>query len=213
MHIPDGFIPLEQCAIYFLIAAPFIVLSIKWARREMDEMKVPLLATLAAGIFAIQAINIPIPWGTSGHMIGAVLAAIILSSPWAGVLLLTIVLLVQSFVFADGGITALGANILNMGIISTFVGYYLYLAMKKLNIGIPIAAFTGAWFGLFISAIACSLELYLAGTFPLYEGLLFMGMYHAVIGLIAEGIITAIVIKAIAIVKPELIEKRMEAAI
>ncbi|MEM2924237.1 MAG: cobalt transporter CbiM [Methanocellales archaeon] len=213
MHIPDGFIPLEQCAIYFLITAPFIALSIKWARKEMDDKKVPLLATLAAGIFAIQAINIPIPWGTSGHMVGAVLAAIVFSSPWAGVLLLTIVLLVQGFVFADGGITALGANILNMGIICTFVGYYLYLAMRKLNIALPIAAFTGAWLGLFTSAIACSLELYLAGTFPLYEGLLFMGMYHAVIGLVAEGIITAIVVKAIATIKPELIEKRMEAAV
>ncbi len=213
MHIPDGFIPLEQCLIYFLIAAPFIALSMKWARKEMDDMKVPLLATLAAGIFAIQAINIPIPWGTSGHMVGAVLAAIILASPWAGVLLLTIVLLVQGFVFADGGITALGANILNMGVISTFTGYYLYLALRKLNIGITKAAFAGAWFGLFISAVVCSLELYIAGTFPLYEGLLFMGMYHAVIGVIAEGMITAIVIKAIAIVKPELIEKRAGAVV
>lgn len=214
MHIPDGFIPLEQCLMYFIIAAPFVAMSMRWAKREMDEMKVPLLATLAAGIFAIQAMNIPIPWGTSGHMVGAVLAAIILGSPWAGVLLLTIVLIVQAFVFADGGITVLGANILNMGIISTFAGYYLYLGMRKLGMGITKAAFTGAWLGLFLSAIACAIELYLAGTFPLYEGLLFMGIYHAVIGVVAEGTITAIVIKAIAITRPEIIgEKTARAAI
>ncbi len=213
MHIPDGFIPLGQCLIYFLIVAPLVALSMRWARREMDEMKVPLLATLAAGIFAIQAMNIPIPWGTSGHMVGAVLAAIMLGSPWAGVLLLTIVLVVQAFVFADGGVTVLGANILNMGIISTFAGYYLYIAMRKLGAGMTKAAFAGGWLGLFLSAIACAIELYLAGTFPLYEGMMFMGMYHAVIGVIAEGTITAIVIRAIAITRPEIIcEKTARAA-
>jgi cobalt/nickel transport system permease protein len=70
MHIPDGFIPLWQCAIYFIVALPFIAKSISWARKEMEEASVPLFATLAAGIFAIQAMNVPIPWGTSGHMVG-----------------------------------------------------------------------------------------------------------------------------------------------
>jgi len=205
MHIPDGFIPLWQCAIYFAVATPFILASLRWASKEMDEMKVPLLATLAAGIFAIQAMNLPIPWGTSGHMVGAVMAAIILGSPWAGVLLLTLVLLVQGFVFADGGITTLGANIFNMGIVSCFAGYYSYEGLKKLGTKTITASFIGAWLGLFVSALACAVELWLAGTFPLVEGLYFMGLYHAVIGVVGEGIITAIVIGVVLNIRPDIL--------
>ena len=127
MHIPDGFIPLWQCAIYFIIIIPFLYFSIKWANKELDERKIPLLGVLAAGIFAIQAMNIPIPWGTSGHMVGAAMAAIILGSPFAGVLLLTMVLIVQAFIFGDGGIIALGVNIFNM------VLYHLLSVFTVLN--------------------------------------------------------------------------------
>src|SRR5665648_544209 len=107
MHIADSLIPLPQCAIYWIIAIAFISGSIRWARNDLDEMKVPLLAALAAGIFAIQAMNIPIIAGASGHVVGAVMAAIILGSAWAGVLLLTLVLVVQGVVFGDGGITVM----------------------------------------------------------------------------------------------------------
>jgi cobalt/nickel transport system permease protein len=203
MHIPDGFIPLWQCVIYFIVALPFVVKSIYWARKEMEEASMPLFATLAAGIFAIQAMNIPIPWGTSGHMVGGVLVAILLGSPFAGVLLLTLVLLIQGLLFADGGITALGANILDMGIISTFVGFYTYKVLKgKLNIF--AASFAGAWLGLFISSLAVAVELAIAGTFPLLQGLFFMGLYHAVIGLVAEGTITAVVVTTVLKSSPEL---------
>ncbi|NOZ76170.1 MAG: cobalt transporter CbiM [Euryarchaeota archaeon] len=203
MHIPDGFIPLGQCAIYFALALPFVVKSISWARKEMEEASMPLFATLAAGIFAIQAMNVPIPWGTSGHMVGGVLAAILLGSPYAGVLLLTIVLVIQALLFADGGVTALGANILDMGVISTFVGFYTYRGLKG-RLGIFGASFAGGWLGLFVSALAVAVELAIAGTFPLAEGLMFMGLYHAVIGLIAEGMITSVVVTTVARVSPEL---------
>jgi cobalt/nickel transport system permease protein len=126
MHIPDAFIPLPQAAVYWIIALVFIALSLRWARKEMKEEKVPLVAILAAGIFAIQAINVPIPWGTSGHMMGAALAAIVLGSPFAAVFILTLVLIVQGVLFGDGGITVMGANIINMGVIGGFVGYYSY---------------------------------------------------------------------------------------
>jgi len=203
VHIPDGFIPLGQCAIYFALALPFVVKSISWARKEMEEASMPLFATLAAGIFAIQAMNVPIPWGTSGHMVGGVLAAILLGSPYAGVLLLTIVLVIQALLFADGGVTALGANILDMGVISTFVGFYTYRGLKG-RLGIFGASFAGGWLGLFVSALAVAVELAIAGTFPLAEGLMFMGLYHAVIGLIAEGMITSVVVTTVARVSPEL---------
>ena len=205
MHIPDSFIPLSQAIVYWIIALPFIIMSMKWAKNELDEMKVPILAALAAGIFAIQAMNIPIGMGTSGHMVGATLVAIVFASPWAGVLVLTLVLLVQGFAFADGGITTMGANILNMGVISGFVGYYTYAMLRK-NVSVNIAAFGGAWLGLFISAIACAVQMWLAGTFPLIPGLMAMGTYHLIIGFIGEGLITAVAISAIAKSRPDLLE-------
>lgn len=206
MHIPDSFIPLDQAVIYWIIALPFIIMSMRWARKELDEMKVPILAVLAAGIFAIQAMNIPIGMGTSGHMVGAALVAIVLGSPWAGVLVLTLVLLVQGFAFADGGITTMGANILNMGVVSGFVGYYTYAILRR-SLSTGIAAFGGAWLGLFISAIACTIQLWIAGTFPLVPGIMAMGTFHLIIGFIGEGLITSIAIAAIAKSRPDLLEE------
>lgn len=205
MHIPDSFIPISQAILYWIIALPFIFMSVKWTHNSMDETKVPILAALAAGIFAIQAMNIPIGMGTSGHMVGATLVAIIFASPWAGVLVLTLVLLVQGFIFADGGISVLGANILNMGVISGFVGYYTFITLRKLNQNLQISSFVGAWLGLLVSALVCAVQMYIAGTFPLIEGLMAMGTYHFIIGLIGEGLITAIAISAIANARPDLI--------
>ncbi|MGB3908168.1 MAG: cobalt transporter CbiM [Methanomethylovorans sp.] len=208
MHIPDSFIPLSQAIIYWIIALPFIFMALRWAGKEMDDTKVPILAALAAGIFAIQALNIPISMGTSGHMVGATLVAIIFASPWAGVLVLTLVLLVQGFVFADGGITTMGANILNMGVVSGFVGYYTFSALMKHKLSLQISSFVGAWLGLLVSALVCAVQMYLAGTFPLVPGLVAMGTYHFIIGLIGEGLITAIAITAIASSRPDLLENR-----
>lgn len=205
MHIPDSFIPMDQAIIYWLIALPFIFMSLKWARKELDDMKVPILAALAAGIFAIQALNIPIGMGTSGHMVGATLVAIIFGSPMAGVLVLTLVLLVQGFVFGDGGITTMGLNILNMGVVSGFVGYYTFVALKN-KAGIKVASFIGAWFGLFMSAIACAVQLSVAGIFPLVAGLAAMGTFHLIIGFVGEGLITAIVITTIEKSRPDLLD-------
>lgn len=205
MHIPDSFIPFDQAVIYWALALPFIIMSMKWAKNELDEMKVPILAVLAAGIFAIQAMNIPIGMGTSGHMVGAVLVAIVFGTPWAGVLVLTLVLLVQGFAFADGGITTMGANILNMGVISGFIGYYTYVVLRK-STGTSIAALIGSWLGLFISAIACAIQMWLAGTFPLVPGLIAMGTFHLIIGFVGEGLITSIAIAAIAKSRPDLLE-------
>jgi cobalt/nickel transport system permease protein len=204
MHIGDGLIPLWQTVIYWIIAVGFIVMALRWAHKEMDERMVPMLAVLAAGIFAIQAMNIPIPWGTSGHMVGAVMASIIIGSPWAGVILITLVLIVQGVLFGDGGITTMGANIINMGVISGFLGFYVYQVMRKTNTGISIAAFIGAWAGIFIAAEVCAIEMWIAGTFPLVLGLTWMGIYHAVIGVVGEGIITAVVVTAIASARPDL---------
>ncbi len=206
MHIPDAFIPMGQALVYWIIALIFIALALRWARRSMVEEKVPLVAVLAAGIFAIQALNIPIPWGTSGHMVGAALAAIVLGSPYAGIFVLTLVLLVQGVIFGDGGITVMGANIVNMGVVGGFVGYYGYTAVMGVAKNSYVAAFIAGWASLFISAILCAVELAIAGTFPLDLGLTFMGGYHAVIGLI-EGGITAVALYLIASARPDILER------
>lgn len=201
MHIPDGFLGWTW-PIFLIIAAVAVLYSLKWASENLDERNVPLLAVLAAGIFAIQAMNIPIPWGTSGHMVGAALIAIIFVSPWAAVLVLSIVLILQGLIFGDGGMTALGANIINMGLIGGFVGFYSYKALK--GVGRIPAIFIAAWASIFLASIACALELYMAGTFPLEAGLASMAIYHAVIGVI-EGIITVVVILGIDRVRPDLL--------
>ncbi|KAF5077682.1 cobalt transporter CbiM [Methanobacterium aggregans] len=203
MHIPDGFIPLWQCAIYFVILIVALIISLRWARRDLDEKRVPLMAVLAAGIFAIMSMNIPIPWGTSGHMVGGALVALIFLAPEAAVIVFTLVLIVQGLFFGDGGLTALGANVLNMGIIGGCVGLYSFKALRK-PIGKVPAIAVASWLSIFIAAEAVAVEMWLAGTFPLGAGLMFMGLYHSVIGII-EAILTVVVILALEKLRPDLL--------
>ncbi|MBP2132884.1 cobalt/nickel transport system permease protein [Methanomicrobium sp. W14] len=204
MHIPDAFIPLPQAAVYWVIAIIFIALALKWARSELNEEKMPLIAVLAAGIFAIQAFNLPVGMGTSGHLVGGALAAIVLGSPYAAVFILTIVLIIQGVIFGDGGITTMGANIINMGVIGGFVGYYSFTGIRKIIGNCYVSAGIAAWWACFIPALACAVEMYIAGTFPLVPGLIAMGTYHAAIGII-EGVITAVAIYLIHSTRPDLI--------
>jgi cobalt/nickel transport system permease protein len=209
MHIPDGFFPISQAAVYWIIALVFILLSLRWAKREMSEDKVPLVAVLAAGIFAIQTLNMAlpisiIPGGVSGHVVGAALAAIVLGSPFAAIFILTLVLVLQGIFFGDGGITAMGANIINMGVLGGFFGFYTYQSVNNLFHNHFCAAFVAGWISLFIPAVVCAVELALAGTLPLTFGLVTMGIYHAVIGII-EGGITAFALSLIFHARPDII--------
>ncbi|MDD5474461.1 MAG: cobalt transporter CbiM [Candidatus Methanoperedens sp.] len=211
MHIPDGYIPLGQAAVYWLIAIIFIARSVKWARNDMNEDMIPLFGVLAAGMFVLQTINIaanlliPVPMlgGVSWHVVGAALTAIIFASPWAAVLLMTLVLAVQSL-FGDGGVTAMGANILNMGIIGGFMGYYSFIGFCKLSVKRQVALFAGAWLSMILPALALAFELWLAGTFPLKQGVLLMGTFQGVAG-IGEGLMTVIVFGAIIKARPDII--------
>jgi len=145
MHIPDAFIPMGQALAYWVIALIFIVLALRWARNSMGEERCRWSLCLRQGIFAMQAFNIPVPWGTTGHLLGAALAAIVLGSPYAGIFVLTLVLLVQGIIFGDGGITVMGANIINMGVVGGFIGYYGYTALNGVMNNAYIAAFIAAW--------------------------------------------------------------------
>jgi len=205
MHIPDAFIPIWQGAIYWIIALVFVALALKWAKNEMNEEKLPLVAVLAAGIFALQSFNLPISMGTSGHLVGGALAAIILGSPFAAVFILTMVLIVQGVLFGDGGLTTMGANIINMGVIGGFVGFYSFKGLMAATKSMPVAGFVAAWLACFIPSLACAVEMFIAGTFPLKEGLIAMGLYHAAIGVI-EGIVTVAAIFLITSVRPDLVD-------
>lgn len=211
MHIPDAFVPLGQSVVYWIIALVFIALALKWARSELDDEKVPLVAVLAAGIFAIQAFNLPVGMGTSGHLVGGALAAIVLGSPYAAVFILTLVLLIQGIIFGDGGLTTMGVNIINMGVIGGFVGYYTYSGLRGISGNTYAAAAFAAWLACFVPALAAAIEMAIAGTFPLVPGLMAMGLYHAAIGII-EGVITAGAIYLIANARPDIMEKRAEVA-
>ena len=204
MHIPDAFIPIPQGIIYWIIALIFVALALRWAKNEMSDEKIPLIAVLAAGIFALQSFNLPVSMGTSGHLVGGALAAIVLGSPFAAVFILTLVLIVQGVLFGDGGITTMGANILNMGVIGGFVGFYSFKGMMKITNNLNVSAFIAAWLACLIPALAAAVEMFIAGTFPLVEGLVAMGIYHALIGII-EALVTVVVIHLILKARPDIV--------
>ena len=129
LHIPDGFLNFPVSLITAVFSLLLIAVSLKRVEAEYQERAVPLMGVCAAFVFAAQMINFPIPGGTSGHLLGGTLAGILLG-PWAGSLVMTVVFIVQTILFRDGGLTALGANIFNMGLIGTFGGYYLYKALR-----------------------------------------------------------------------------------
>src|SRR4030065_1955904 len=148
MHIPDGFISTPIVAAGIAVAAGSVAYAVKATNKKMGEKQIPLMGVLAAFVFAAQMLNFPVAGGTSGHLIGAALVSILLG-PWAGMLVMTAVVAVQALLFQDGGLLALGANILNMGVIACLVGYYLYAGLQKVfsdrprkNLG---RAFAAAW--------------------------------------------------------------------
>jgi len=176
----------------------------------MSGAKIPLLGITAAFIFAAQMLNFPVAGGTSGHFLGAILACVLLG-PWEGMLTITVVLAVQCFFFADGGLTALGANIFNMAIVGGLVSYgLLRLAQKPLigRLGEKASLLTMtplfAWFSVVLAATACSFELALAGTVPLGVAFPAMAGVHCLIG-IGEAIITTIVIAVVLQARPDLV--------
>ena len=203
MHIPDGFIPITQCIIYYVILIVALYFSVKWARSNLDEKRIPLLAVLAAGIFAIMSMNMPIPFGTSGHMVGGALVAIVFLAPEAAVLVFTVVLLIQALIFGDGGLTALAANVINMGIVGGAVGLYTFKALNT-KIGNYPAVGIAAWLATVLAALACAIEMSIAGTFPINIGIPSMVLYHLFIGII-EAVLTVVVVAALDKFRPDLL--------
>jgi cobalt/nickel transport system permease protein len=192
MHIPDGFLSTLVSIVLWLVSLAVIALAVRKTSQSLDEKQVPLMGILAAAIFAGQMLNFSVTGGTSGHLLGAALATILLG-PWASVLVMTTVVSVQALVFQDGGLLALGANIFNMAILGTAVAYAVYRLVMKLvkkePLNVLVSGFAAAWASIFIASLACGLQLALSGTSPANIAVPAMGAIHALIG-IGEGLIT-----------------------
>lgn len=207
MHVPDGFLNLPVIVVTWVIAIALIAISLKQAQVEYKERAVPLMGVCAAFIFAAQMINFPIPGGTSGHLLGGTLAGALLG-PWAGSLVMAVVFIVQGTVFQDGGLTALGANIFNMGLIGTFGGYYLYktirVAVGRDTLqGVLVGVAIAAWTSVVVASVVCAFELALSGTVPLTVALTAMASWHVLIG-IGEAVISVIALSFIWRTRPDL---------
>jgi cobalt/nickel transport system permease protein len=208
MHIPDGFLSAPVWAGCAAAAAGAVALAAAKAGVAKEEKKIPLMGVTAAFIFAAQMVNFPVASGTSGHLVGGALAALLLG-PWSAILVMAAILIVQALVFQDGGITALGANILNMGVAGAACGYAAGL-IRRLVPGIPGAAaagFVGGWLAVEAGAALASLQIALSGTAPLGVVIVPMTAVHALIGLV-EGVITAAAFAFIAKARPELAASR-----
>lgn len=205
LHIPDGFLSILVSIISWAIT--IIVLSAAVKRTEaLDEKQVPLMGIMAAFIFAAQMINFPVAGGTSGHLLGGALAAIVLG-PWAGMLVMTAVIGVQGLLLQDGGLLVMGANILNMGLLTTAVGFGLYKLAEGRNRTTKLGlAGLGAWLSVMAGALTTSLQLWLSGTARLDIVLPAMLGIHIVIG-IGETLITVSALAFIFRTRPDLLEQ------
>jgi len=207
MHIPDGFLSHSVNAVTFVISAGACAYGVKKVNRTFGEREVPLMGVTAAFIFAAQMLNFPVAGGTSGHFLGAVFSSVLLG-PWASLIIMTIVLVVQCLGFADGGLTAIGSNILNMGIIGALGGYgifyILYILFRKSRKAFFIALTVSSWLSIVMGASAVAIELAISGTSPLKIALPTMAGIHAIIG-IGEAIITTTAISLILKTRPDLV--------
>jgi cobalt/nickel transport system permease protein len=208
MHIPDSFVSVPVALSTGVISTAALAIALRRSQTNLGQRHAPILGLTTAFIFAAQMINFPVAGGTSGHLLGGTLAAIILGSPWAGMLCIATVLIIQAVLFADGGITVLGANILNMALIGVWVGWLLTQTLQKLFGGsqgrLPLAAGIAAGVSVVVAAIACGIELAISGTAPVGLVLPAMTGVHILIG-VGEGLITGGVIAYLANARPDLL--------
>lgn len=210
LHAPDGFLSVPIAAVMWLVTIVVTAFAVKRTNETFDERAIPLMGVTAAFIFAAQMFNFQVIGGTSGHLLGGVLAAVLLG-PWAGTLVMVAVVAVQALVFQDGGLVVMGANIFNMGIIGTLGGYAVYRSLCRVLGGeerarIP-AAGIAAWLSVFLAAGAMAIELGLSGTTDLALALTAMLSIHALIG-IGEALITMAALAFVQVTRPDLLKLR-----
>jgi len=207
LHIPDGFLNLAVSLVFWALAIVFVGVAVRKSRGQLGERQIPLMGVMAAFIFAAQMINFPVAGGTSGHLLGGALAAIVLG-PWAGILVLTTVVAVQGLVFQDGGLVVMGANIFNMGILTALIGYGLYRGVSGKSRGLRLGM-TGlaAWISVVAAALLASFQLWLSGTSALRIVFPAMLGVHLLIGL-GEALITVAAVAFILQTRPDLLDEK-----
>ncbi|MEW1904284.1 MULTISPECIES: energy-coupling factor ABC transporter permease [unclassified Streptomyces] len=209
MHVPDGFINAPVSAVAGVVAAGAVAVSLRGARRELDEKTAPLAGLVAAFVFAVQMLNFPVAAGTSGHLLGGALAAILVG-PWTGVLCISVVLLMQGVLFADGGLTALGVNIDVMGVVTVVVAYALFrglvLVLPRTRRSVTAASFAAALVSVPAAAAAFTLIYAIGGTTDVPVGKVLTAMVgvHVLIG-VGEAVITMLTVGAVLAVRPDLV--------
>jgi cobalt/nickel transport system permease protein len=193
MHIPDGFLSVVVSLVCWLFSIIAVAYALRRVNNGFDERKAPLMGVLAACIFAGQMLNFSVTGGTSGHLMGAAIATILLG-PWAAVIVMTAVVGIQALIFQDGGLLALGANLFNMAVIGVAVSYFAYRTVQRLVRREPWnvlgGGFVAGWLSIFVTSLAVALQLALSRTSPANVAVIAMGGIHALIG-IGEGLITA----------------------
>ena len=209
MHIPDGFIDLKTSAAFAGAAVIGVGAALRGARKQLDDQSAPLAGLTAVFIFAVQMINFPVAAGTSGHLLGGALAAVLVG-PYAASLALTVVLLMQALLFADGGLSALGLNVFNMSIIGVWVGYAVFLLVKKIlprsKVSIVIASAIGALLSVPAAALGFTLQYAMGAnaTFSVSTVLGAMVGTHVLIG-IGEALITGLTVSAVLASRSDLV--------
>ena len=208
MHAPDGFINAPVSLGTGAVSASILAIALNKAKNELDEKAAPMAGLVAAYVFAAQMLNFPVALGTSGHLLGGALAAILIG-PWTAMIAVSVVVILQALLFADGGLTALGFNVFNMGIITVFSGWFVFILLTKFlkgRSGIVIAAFIAALISVPVSAISFVFQYAIGGTGTLdvLDVLVAMISVHVLIG-IGEGLITALTISAVLALRPDLV--------
>ncbi len=209
MHIPDGFIDAPVSLVAGVIAIALVALCLRMSARTLDDRQIPLCGLAAAFVFAVQMLNFPVASGTSGHLLGGVLAAVLVG-PWAGALCVTVVLVVQAMLFADGGLSALGLNVINMAMIGAFAGYALFVVIRTVlpasRSGIVVSSGLAAFVAPVLAAIAFTFEYAIGGNDAASVATVGWAMIgvHALIG-IGEGVITALTVSAVMSSRPDLV--------
>ena len=208
MHAPDGFINAPVSLGTGAVSASILAIALNKAKNELDEKAAPMAGLVAAYVFAAQMLNFPVALGTSGHLLGGALAAILIG-PWTAMIAVSVVVILQALLFADGGLTALSFNVFNMGIITVFSGWFVFILLTKFlkgRSGIVIAAFIAALISVPVSAISFVFQYAIGGTGTLdvLDVLVAMISVHVLIG-IGEGLITALTISAVLALRPDLV--------
>ena len=201
MHIPDGILTAPVWGITDLWSASWLIIALRRVTGELEDRVVPLMGVLAAFVFAIQMINIPIGGGTSAHFLGGALVGLIVG-PWAGFVIISLVLMVQCLLLQDGGFLALGANMFTMAFLATFVTSVV--ARRVPTVSRFWLGFGSGWCSVFLSSLACASFLSLSHVVPWKVSLLLLGGTHLILGLI-EGLVTGTVLQALHQSRPDLI--------